>query len=121
MSRRVERLNSLIRQEISELLRRDVKDPRLGNFIAVTVVVTSSDLRHADIFVSHLGSDAEKQETLRALTAASGFFRREMTKRLKLRVAPELAFRWDDSIERGDRVFQLIEKVSPQREPTPED
>lgn len=121
MPHRAERLNSLIRQEISEMLQRQVKDPRLGNFIAVTEVATSSDFKHADVYVSHLGSDAEKQETMKALTAASGFFRREMARKLKMRIAPEITFHWDDSIERGDRIFQILEKVIPEGKPAPED
>jgi len=112
MGHRIERVNSLIRQEISELLQRQVKDPRLGNFVAVTNVSTSPDLRQAKIFVSRIGSEEEKQETLSVLTAASGFFRNELAKRLRLRHIPELNFHWDDSIERGDYLLQLIDEVS---------
>jgi ribosome-binding factor A len=75
MAHRIERVNSVIRQELSELLQRQVKDPRLGNFVAVTDVSTSPDLRYAKVFVSRIGSEAEKQETLSALAGASGFFR----------------------------------------------
>ena len=98
MAHRIERVNSLIRQEISQLLQRQVRDPRLGNFIAVTEVSTSADLKFAKVFVSRIGSEKEKQETLSALASASGFFRRELAKRLKLRFIPILSFRWDDSI-----------------------
>ena len=112
MAHRIERVNSLIRQEISELLRHQVKDPRLSNLIAVTNVSTSPDLRHAKIFISRIGSEEEKQETLNVLVAASGFFRNELAKRLKLRHIPELSFQRDDSIERGDYLLQLIDEVS---------
>ena len=112
MSHRIERVNSLIRQQISELLQREVKDPRLGNFVAITEVSTSSDLRHARIFVSRIGSEQEKQETLKALAVASGFFRNELGRRLHIRRIPELSFEWDDSIERGARLLQLIDEVS---------
>ena len=112
MAHRIERVNSLIRQEISELLQRQVKDPRLGNLVVVTDVSTSPDLRHAKIFVSRIGSEEEKQETLNVLAAASGFFRNELAKRLRLRHIPELSFQWDDSIERGDYISQLIDEVS---------
>ncbi len=112
MAHRIERVNSLIRQEISELLRHQVKDPRLSNLIAVTNVSTSPDLRHAKIFISRIGSEEEKQETLSVLVAASGFFRNELAKRLKLRHIPELSFQRDDSIERGDYLLQLIDEVS---------
>lgn len=111
MSHRVERVNSLIRQEISQLLQREVKDPRLGNFIAITRVITALDLKHTRVFISHLGTRAEKQETLKTLTAASGFFRRELSKALQLRYIPEISFHEDDSIEEGDRISQLIDRV----------
>jgi ribosome-binding factor A len=112
VAHRIERVNSLIRQEISDLLQRQVKDPRLGDFIAVTEVVTSPDLKFAKVFVSRIGNEKEKEEVLSVLTSASGFFRRELAKRLKLRYTPELSFQWDDSIERGDHLLQLIDKVT---------
>lgn len=111
MSHRIERVNSLIRQEISQLLQREVKDPRLGNFIAITEVITAPDLKHTRVFISYLGTEAEKQETLKILTAAAGFFRRELAKSLKLRYIPEISFHEDNSIERGDRISQLIDRV----------
>ncbi len=116
MSHRVERVNSLIRQELSELLQRHVKDPRLGSFISVTEVITSPDFKHARVYVSYLGSDEQKKETLKALKTAAGFLRTELAQRLKLRVTPELDFVWDDSIERGDRLLQLIDRVSQDRQ-----
>ncbi len=115
MAHRIEQVNSLIRQEISQLLQRQVKDPRLGNFIAVTEVSTSADLKYAKVFVSRIGSEEEKQETLSVLASASGFFRRELAKRLKLRYIPELSFQWDDSIERGNHLLQLIDSVTSEK------
>jgi len=112
MAHRIERVNNLIRREISELLQRQVKDPRLGNFVAVTKVSASPDLRHAKILVSSLGSGEEKQEILSALASASGFFRNELARRLRLRRIPELSFEWDDSIERAARLLELIDQVS---------
>ncbi|MFH1382360.1 MAG: 30S ribosome-binding factor RbfA [Chloroflexota bacterium] len=112
MSHRIERVNSLIREEISKLLQRQVKDPRLNNFVVVTGVTTSADLKYAKVFISSLGGSTEKADTLKALTAASGFFRRELAGRLKLRSTPELSFHWDDSIERGNRIEQLLDKIT---------
>jgi len=112
MAHRIERVNNLIRQEISELLQRQVKDPRLGSFVAITEVSTSPDLKYAKVFVSHIGSEEEKRETLRVLTSASGFLRNELAKRLRMRRIPELNFEWDDSIERGAHLLDLIDKVS---------
>ena len=109
MTRRTERINHLIRQEVSELLRRQVKDPRLSRFITVTSVSTSPDLHCAKVFVSIMGSNSEKQETLQTLTSASGFFHRELKDRLEMRCVPELSFHHDDTVEQGAHVLQLIE------------
>jgi len=115
MTHRIEQVNKLLRREISDLLQRQVKDPRLGSFVAITEVSTSPDLRHAKAFVSYIGDKEEKQEILSVLAGASGFFRKELAKRLKLRRIPELSFHWDDSIERGVRLLELINKVSGRR------
>jgi len=112
MTYRIERVNNLIRREISELLQREVKDPRLGNFVAVTRVSASPDLRYAKIFVSSIGSPEQKEETLSGLASASGFFRNELARRMKLRRTPELSFHWDDSIEQGVHLLELIEQVN---------
>lgn len=112
MTRRIEQVNHLIRQEISELLQRQVKDPRLDRFLSVIEVDTSPDLRSAKVFVSCIGNEEKKEETLRVLSAASGFFRGELAKRLSLRRVPELDFQWDDSIERGAHILELIDRVS---------
>lgn len=112
MSHRIERVNQLIRQEISELLRREIKDPRLSRFIAVTEVVTSPDLRHAKVFISFIGNQQQKQEALDALASAANFIRKEMARKIRLRRIPELSFHWDDSIERGAHIMDLIDQVS---------
>jgi len=112
MAHRIQRVNNLIRQEISELLRRQIKDPRLDSLVTVTEVSTSADLKYARIFVSHIASEEEKEETLSVLASASGFLRSELARRLRLRRIPELIFQWDNSIERGARLLELIERVS---------
>ena len=117
MAHRIERVNNLIRREISELLQRQVKDSRLGSFVAVTEVSTSSDLRYAKVFVSCMGSEEEKQEMLKGLEAATGFFRNQLSRNLRLRRIPELSFHWDDSIERGAHLLQLIDEVSTDNTP----
>jgi len=111
MSRRTEKLNHLLRKEISELLQREVKDPRLEGFITITQVSTSPDLCYAKVFVSVIGNEEEKGETFKALTGASGFLRRELSRRLTLRRVPELSFHRDDSIAKGAQVLQLIKTV----------
>jgi ribosome-binding factor A len=112
MARRIERVSSLMRHEISELLQREVKDPRLSKFVAVTEVSTSPDLRYAKVYVSCLGSEEEKKEMLEGLEAAANFLRNQLAKRLRLRRIPELSFHWDDSIERGSRLLQLMDELS---------
>jgi ribosome-binding factor A len=108
----IERVNSLIRQEMSELLQRQVKDPRLGNFISITAVSTSPDMKHAKVYVSCMQGEEDRQEILSVLASAAGFFRRELAVHLRLRRVPELTFQWDDSIERGDQVLRLIDQVT---------
>lgn len=115
MSHRLERVAKLIREELSELLQRQVKDPRLGEFLAITDVSVSPDLKYARVFVSRIGTEEEKQELLAVLSSASGFLRRELTRRLNLRSIPELSFHWDDSIERGDRILHIIDEINAQK------
>ncbi len=115
MAHRIERVNSLIRQELSQLLQRQVKDPRLDHFITVTEVDTSHDLKYAKVFVSSMGSQEEKGKVLEALLTASGFLHNELSKRLRLRHVPELSFRWDTSIEQGAHILELIDRVAKER------
>ncbi|MDP2916531.1 MAG: 30S ribosome-binding factor RbfA [Dehalococcoidia bacterium] len=117
MTHRIERVNHLIREEISELIQRQLKDPRLSSMVAVTDVVTSPDLRQARVFVSCICSPEERQGILNALTSASGFIRNEMGRHLRLRRIPELSFSWDESIERGARIAELIDRVSTEGKP----
>ncbi len=112
MTRRTERLSSLLRQEISELLRSQVNDPRLSSLISVTKVLVSPDLRQAKVLVSVLGTEAQKNEVLSGFTAASGFLRWKLAQRLTLRRIPELSFGADDSIEQGAKVLKLINQLT---------
>jgi ribosome-binding factor A len=112
MSRRTERLNHLLRQEITELLQREAKDPRLSAMVSVTRVSVSSDLRYAKVFISVLGTEEEKKGVLAGLHAASGFLRRGLSSRLSMRYTPELSFSYDDTMEQAGKVLQLIQQVS---------
>jgi ribosome-binding factor A len=111
MAHRVERLSSLIRRELSDLLRVHVNDPRLASFISVTRVEVTSDLKNATVYVSILGDEAQKKEMLKGFEAAHGFLRRELTRRLTIRKAPELIFKQDESIEQAARVFQIMDQI----------
>ena len=112
MAHRIERVNNLIRRELSELIQRELRDPRLDSFVAVTEVKTSADLRHAKIYVSCISGKQEEKKTLEVLDSASGFLRTELAKKLRLRRTPELSFQWDDSIEHGDMILRLIDDVT---------
>jgi len=112
MAHRIERVNTLIRREISELIQHQLKDPRLDEFIAVTDVDTSSDLKYAKVFVSCMSGQQQEQKILGVLNAAAGFLRSELAKIANLRRTPELSFHWDNSIERGDRILRLIDEAS---------
>jgi ribosome-binding factor A len=90
-----------------------LKDPRLGNnFISVTEVRTSSDLKHSKVYISSITTEEEREKVLSALKSASGYIRGELSRRLKLRYTPELVFQWDNSIERGDQILKLIDEVA---------
>jgi len=112
MSRRASRVNDLLREELSELLLREVKDPRVGHgLISITEVQVSPDMRRATVFVSHLGDPAERDDVMRGLAAAAHFLHGELMHRLKMRNVPELVFRFDPSLERGARLASLIHEV----------
>ena len=117
MTRRTERINDLLQEEISDLLRRGVKDPRIGGLVTITEVDVSPDLRRAKVFVSVMGTDEEKTSTFRALGAAAHFIQRELHKRLTMRRTPEIDFVPDDSLERGARLLALLEEAREGRTP----
>jgi ribosome-binding factor A len=111
MSVRLARLRELFKQEISAILHREMKDPRIG-FVSVTDVELTPDLRHAKVFVSILGGDDAKTKTMAGLTSAQGFIRTELGRRIRLRYLPQIHFKLDESIERGVRVQHLLRRVA---------
>jgi ribosome-binding factor A len=113
----MDRVNGLLREEISDLLRRHLKDPRLTGFITITAVDTSVDLHYAKVYVSVLGSAEERQEALRGFSSATGYLRRELRERLSLRRIPELQFLLDTSLERGAHLLELMSKVVSKEDP----
>jgi ribosome-binding factor A len=114
MSQRTDRLDSQIRQELMELLQREMKDPRVG-FATITRVETARDLGSARVWVSVLGTTEERQETIKALTDAAPWLRRQLGARLSVRHIPQLVIRHDDSIESGDRVLRLLRELEEER------
>ena len=109
--KRLDRVNQLVKEEISLVLQRELKDPRLG-FVTVTEVETSKDLRLAKVFVSVLGDDAQWAASLAALTHARGFIRHWLRDHLELRVTPELDFRPDRSMAHAARIQELLKRLS---------
>ncbi|HSK94903.1 MAG TPA: 30S ribosome-binding factor RbfA [Candidatus Angelobacter sp.] len=114
MSQRTDRLDSQIRQELMELLQREMKDPRIG-FATITRVETARDLGSARVWVSVLGSDEERSAAIDALTDAAPWLRRQLAGRLRIRHIPQLVIRHDDSIEAGDRVLRLLNELERER------
>jgi ribosome-binding factor A len=110
MTQRTDRIDELIRQELGELLARDVRDPRIG-FATVTDVETAPDLSHARVWVSVIGRPEEREAALEGLRHAMPFVRHELARRLSLRRVPELHVRLDDSAERGTRVLRLLAEL----------
>lgn len=108
------RVDESLRAVLSEALP-ELKDPRVG-FVTVTGVRTSRDLRQASVFVSVLGSERKRRESLQALQAAHSFLQSRLARELHLKRTPLLTFEYDDSVERGVRVSQLIDEVAPHDE-----
>jgi len=108
---RPRKVAELIQRELSDLLLREVRDPRIG-MVTLTAVDVSPDLSHAKVFFTVLGED-RKEAAWRALNRAAGFLRSQLAHRIKLYAMPELRFVYDESVERGDRLSRLIDSVAP--------
>ncbi len=120
MSRRTSRVSELLRQELGELVQRSLKDPRVGQgLVSITEVDVSPDLRTATVFISHLGSEEEREDALAGLASASPFLERELRRRLRMRRTPSLSFRFDPSIERGARLASTIADLARDRDEGP--
>jgi ribosome-binding factor A len=106
--KRAERVSDQMKQEIADILMRKIKDPRIG-FVTVTDVEVADDLRNAKVFVSVYGSD--KAATLKGLESASTFIRSELGRRMRMKFVPEILFRYDDSVERGAHINELLHDI----------
>ncbi len=111
MSRRTERVNELLRQEISDLLLRDLRDPRLDGLISITQVEVSPDLSNARVMVSVMSETATPGDALKALNSAAGFLHKELVHRLEMRRVPFLTFHLDTSIGDGAVVLAHLDQV----------
>ena len=108
---RVGRVGEQIKKELSLILQTEFKDPRLG-FITVTGVDVTNDLSQATVYLSVLGSDEQKEDTLKALAKGTGFLRSELGRRIRLRHVPELIFKFDSSVEYGSRIEHLLSQIN---------
>jgi ribosome-binding factor A len=122
MTERTKRLDELLREEISQIVAREIEDPRVG-FVTVTKVEVAPDLRHATVWASVIGSDEERKQTIRALGRAMPFVRHRLGE-LRLKRIPELHLREDRTAERGTRVMRILDDLEegrdPDAAPTPE-
>lgn len=110
MSTRQERVQELLKIEISDIIRRDLKDPRLG-FVTITGAEVTRDLRHAKVFISVMGDEKQKEESFAVLQRAAGHIRSEFGKRAFMKIIPEISFRMDSGVEHGMHIFELLQKV----------
>ncbi len=107
MSRRTARVAEALQSTVAELVQREIKDPRVG-MVTITRADVSPDLRHATVFFSRLGDDAERQKSLEGLRSAAGFVRTQVARRLQLRVAPDIRFELDDNLEYAAHMYKVI-------------
>jgi ribosome-binding factor A len=111
MKKRVDRLNSLLKEVISEVVMRDVRDPRLAPLVTVTRVDIAKDLQHAKVFISVIGSDEQKKGTMEALQSAAGFIALNASKKVVMRYFPALTFKLDNSVDQHMRIHEILNKI----------
>ncbi|QFT88911.1 Ribosome-binding factor A [Bacillus sp. THAF10] len=111
MTLRSNRVGEQMKKELSDIIGRKIKDPRVG-FVTVTDVQVTGDLQQAKVFISVLGDDEKRQDTLIGLAKAKGFIRSEIGRRIRLRKTPELFFEFDESIDYGNRIESLIHELN---------
>ena len=99
-----------MREEISEILLKDLKDPRIG-FVTITKVAVTDDLRQAKVYYSVFGGEQEKEDSLQGLESATGYIKRELGRRMRLKYMPEITFHFDDSLEYGAHIEKLLRDV----------
>lgn len=110
MTRRTRQVGEMLREELSDIIRREVKDPRIG-FMSITSVEVPPDLRSARVYVSVLGTDEEREKTLEALRSAAGYIRHILKPRLRMRQIPELEFRDDRSMEYAEQISTALREI----------
>jgi ribosome-binding factor A len=114
--RRPDKVGGVIKEEISQMLLREIKDPRIG-FVTITRVKVSKDLRFVKVYFSVLGDQLAREDSLRGLNSATGFMRRELGRRLRLRYVPDIVFSFDRSLEHMGRLAELIQEIHEDEKP----
>jgi ribosome-binding factor A len=117
---RLERVNSLLKEVIFEVIQKEVKNPHVNVFVTVTQVDTSADLHHAKVYVSMIASEADKAKILAALQSAAGFIAVHASKKVELRYFPELIFKLDTALEEHLRIQQILGQIEQERRSRPE-
>ena len=116
---RTDRLNSLLKEVISEVIQKDVDNPEVAEFVSVTRVSISKDLRHAKVYISVIGDDDSKQKTLKALTTSSGFIGVNASKKVSMRFFPNLRFILDDTVDKVMRIDELLKEIHDEQDSRP--
>jgi ribosome-binding factor A len=114
--KRSEKVGDLIQKEISQMLLKSIKDPRIG-FVTITRVTVSEDCRFAKVFFSVAGTQAQRESSMKGLDSAKGYVRRELGRRIRLRYTPDIMFQFDPSIEYAIHVEELIQSIHQGKEP----
>lgn len=113
---RTSRLNSLLKEVISDIIRKEVRNPHVNELVTVTRVDVTKDLRHAKVYISVIGSPEQKQETLHALQSAAGFIGVQSSKEVVMRYFPALSFKLDDSVDKHMRIEELLSEIAHEKE-----
>lgn len=118
--KRTDRLNSLLKEVISDIIRTAVRNPNIKSLITVTRVDITKDLHYAKVYVSVIGTDIEKKETIAALQTAAGFIAVQSSKQVVMRYFPELTFKLDDSVDRHMRIEDILHEIAVEKNSRPE-
>lgn len=111
MLQRTDRVRAQIKQEVSDIIQKELRDPRIG-FVTITDAEVTVDLRHATVFFSVYGDEAETAQTTEALNRAAGFIRLELGKRVRIKYVPEITFRFDPTVQRAARIEELLDQIT---------
>lgn len=113
---RIVRLNSLLKEVISEVIHRDVRNPHVNQFVSVTSVDITKDLQHAKVYISIIGTPKEKEDTIKALQSAAGFIAIQASKKVVMRYFPSLTFKLDTTVDQQMRIDSLLDQIKEEQD-----